>query len=84
MHTLYHGTLRKDKCPRVTLPSRLPAVVPDKSLGTWHLAQYVREGQRLGMYITMIIYFVYVRFRDYEYLCWVKLGTNLSYEYDHA
>ena len=49
----------------------------------WHLAQYVREGQRLDIYIIMIIYFGYVKFRDYEYLCWVKFGTHLSYKYDH-
>ena len=64
MHTLYHGTLRKDKCPRVTLPSRLPAVVPDKSLGTWH---NIEERDNDWIFIqVMIIYIGYVKFRDYD------------------
>ena len=30
-----------------------------------------------------LIYIGYVKFRDYEYLCWVRFGTNFSYEYDN-
>ena len=31
----------------------------------------------------MIIYVGYVKFRGKEYLCWVRFGTNSSYEYEH-
>ena len=55
--------------------------MPDKSLGTWH---NIEERDNDWIFIqVMIIYIGYVKFRDYEYLCWVRSGTNFSYEYDN-
>ena len=49
---------------RVIVASRLPSVVPDKSLGTWHNIEE-RDNDWILIQV-MIIYIGYVKFRDYD------------------